>query len=243
MEKSKLVAMNISKTYDKKIILRDFNIEVEQGEIVSIFGPNGAGKTTAFYIIVGIMSATSGKIMLNDVNITNYPLYVRSRLGIGYLPQEVSIFRKLTVEENIKIALEVVYKNDKQKINKKTEQLLDEFNIQHIRNSKGEVLSGGERRRVEVARILAIEPTFLFLDEPFAGVDPIAVNDIKNLILSLKQKNIGIIITDHNIRETLGITDRAYILHNGGIICKGSPDEIKKNKKVRQVYLGEDFVI
>ncbi len=243
MGKSKLAAMNISKTYDKKIILRDFNIEVEQGEIVSIFGPNGAGKTTAFYIIVGIMSATSGKIMLNDVNITNYPLYVRSRLGIGYLPQEVSIFRKLTVEENIKIALEVVYKNDKQKINKKTEQLLDEFNIQHIRNSKGEVLSGGERRRVEVARILAIEPTFLFLDEPFAGVDPIAVNDIKNLILSLKQKNIGIIITDHNIRETLGITDRAYILHNGGIICKGSPDEIKKNKKVRQVYLGEDFVI
>ena len=242
-DKAKLVALNISKSYGTKAILKDINIEAKQNEIIALLGPNGAGKTTSFYIIVGILSATSGKILFNDTDITCYPLYMRSKLGIGYLPQEASIFRKLSVEDNLKIALEAKYGNDKQTINQHMEQLLDEFNIQHIRKSIGGVLSGGERRRVEVARILAINPTFLLLDEPFAGVDPIAVDDIKNLILSLKQKGIGVIITDHNVRETLEIVDRAYILFDGKIICHGNPKDIVKNEQVRQVYLGKDFEI
>ncbi len=237
----KLTACSISKNYGKRVALVDFNIKVEQGEIVALLGPNGAGKTTSFYIITGIIPATTGTIKLDDVDITHFPLYMRARLGIGYLQQEASIFGKMTVEENLLVPLEEKYKNDKDMIKKKMEYLLDKFHIQHIRKSLGSVLSGGERRRVEVARILAIKPSFLLLDEPFAGVDPIAVNDIKNLILSLKKNNIGIIINDHNVRETLAIVDRAYILYNGKIICEGEPDAIVKNDIVKNVYLGKNF--
>ena len=239
----KLTATNISKDYGKRTVLKEFNIEANQGEIVALLGPNGAGKTTSFYIIVGIIAATKGIIKLDNYDITHFPLYMRSRLGIGYLPQEASIFRKLSVEDNLKVALEAKYGNNKQKIQEKMEQLLDEFNIQHIRKSLGGVLSGGERRRVEVARILAIDPAFLLLDEPFAGVDPIAVNDIKNLIISLKNRGIGVIITDHNVRETLEIVDRAYILFDGKIICRGNANDIVNNEQVRKVYLGDDFEI
>lgn len=239
----KIVASNIAKSYGSKQVLRDFNLDVEQGEVVALLGPNGAGKTTSFYIIVGIISATNGNIVFDDIDITNFPLYVRAQMGIGYLPQENSIFRKLTVEENLLVPLEIKYGKNKQKINEKMEQLLNEFNIQHIRKSLGGVLSGGERRRVEVARILAIEPVFLFLDEPFAGVDPIAVNDIKNMIVDLKNRGIGVVITDHNVRETLEVVDRAYILYNGQIICSGKPEEIVNNDTVRNVYLGNDFEI
>ena len=239
----KIITKNITKSYGKRQVLTDFNIEAEQGEIVALLGPNGAGKTTSFYTIVGISKATSGKILLDDVDITDFPLYVRAQLGIGYLPQENSIFRKLSVEQNLLIPLQVKYGKDKKKINEKLEELLNDFRLQHVRESLGGVLSGGERRRVEVARILAIDPAFLLLDEPFAGVDPIAVNDIKNLVSDLKNRGIGVIITDHNVRETLEIVDRAYILYGGKIICKGKPDEIVNDEVVRKVYLGEDFEI
>lgn len=243
----KLIASNVSKAYGKKVVLKEFNIEANQGEIVALLGPNGAGKTTSFYIIVGIASATNGNILLDNKDITTLPLYERAKLGIGYLPQEASIFRKLSVEDNLRVALEAKYgtksKQNKQKIAEKLEQLLTEFHIQHVRKSLGAILSGGERRRVEVARILAIEPSFLLLDEPFAGVDPIAVNDIKNLVVSLKSRGIGVIITDHNVRETLEIVDRAYILFDGKIICRGTPEDIVKNEQVRSVYLGDDFEI
>ena len=238
-----LVAKNISKSYGKRVVLSNFNIDASQGEVVALLGPNGAGKTTSFYIITGIVSASSGNITLDGEDITALPLYLRAQMGIGYLPQEASIFRKMSVEENLLTALEVKYGKDKEKISKRLEELLDEFNIKHVRKSLGSVLSGGERRRVEVARILAIDPIFLLLDEPFAGVDPIAVNDIKNLIVQLKQKNIGVIITDHNVRETLEIVDRAYILYDGQIICQGDPEKIVQNEVVRKVYLGEDFEI
>ena len=238
-----LVAKNISKSYGKRVVLSNFNIDASQGEVVALLGPNGAGKTTSFYIITGIVSASSGNITLDGEDITALPLYLRAQMGIGYLPQEASIFRKMSVEENLLTALEVKYGKDKEKINKRLEELLEEFNIKHVRKSLGSVLSGGERRRVEVARILAIDPIFLLLDEPFAGVDPIAVNDIKNLIVQLKQKNIGVIITDHNVRETLEIVDRAYILYDGQIICQGDPETIVQNEVVRKVYLGEDFEI
>lgn len=239
----KIITKNITKSYGKRQVLTDFNIEAEQGEIVALLGPNGAGKTTSFYTIVGISKATSGKILLDDVDITDFPLYVRAQLGIGYLPQENSIFRKLSVEQNLLIPLQVKYGKDKKKINEKLEELLNDFRLQHVRESLGGVLSGGERRRVEVARILAIDPAFLLLDEPFAGVDPIAVNDIKNLVSDLKNRGIGVIITDHNVRETLEIVDRAYILYGGKIICKGKPDEIVNDEVVRKVYLGDDFEI
>lgn len=244
--KSKLSAVSISKNYGKKVVLSDFNIHAEQGEIIALLGPNGAGKTTSFYIIVGIADATSGSVIMDDVDITRFPLYMRAKIGIGYLPQENSIFRKMSVEDNLIIALEAKYgkgKKSREIINQRLEQLLTEFNIQHIRKSLGGVLSGGERRRVEVARILAIDPAFLLLDEPFAGVDPIAVNDIKNMITKLKDRGIGIIITDHNVRETLEIVDRAYILYGGRIICSGKPEEIVQNETARSVYLGEDFEI
>lgn len=243
----KLTASNVSKAYGKKSVLKEFDIEANQGEIVALLGPNGAGKTTSFYIIVGIVSASNGQVLLDGKDITTLPLYERAKLGIGYLPQEASIFRKLSVEDNLRIALETKYrtnnKQNKKKIAEKLEQLLTEFNIQHVRKSLGSVLSGGERRRVEVARILAIEPSFLLLDEPFAGVDPIAVNDIKNLVVSLKSRGIGVIITDHNVRETLEIVDRAYILFDGKIICRGTPEDIVNNEQVRNVYLGDDFEI
>ena len=240
---SKLVVENVAKDYGKRRVLKDFNFQAEQGEVVALLGPNGAGKTTSFYIIVGIVGSTKGVVKLDGVDITGCPLYMRAKMGIGYLPQEASIFRKLSVEDNLRIPLEVKYGGDKEKINQKIDELLDEFSLQHVRKSLGGVLSGGERRRVEVARILAIEPTFLLLDEPFAGVDPIAVGDIKNLVVSLKNRGIGVIITDHNVRETLEIVDRAYILFDGNIICQGSPEEIVANDKVRSVYLGEDFEI
>ena len=240
---SVLSVEHVSKDYGKRTVLKDFNFQAEQGEVVALLGPNGAGKTTSFYIVVGIVGATRGVVKLDGEDITGCPLYMRAKMGIGYLPQEASIFRKLSVEDNLRVPLEVKYGKDKKKINQKIDELLDEFSLQHVRKSLGGVLSGGERRRVEVARILAIDPTFLLLDEPFAGVDPIAVGDIKNLIVSLKNRGIGVIITDHNVRETLEIVDRAYILFDGNIICSGEPDEIVKNDKVRQVYLGEDFEI
>ena len=239
----KLIVKNVSKTYGARTVLRDFNIEAQCGDIVALLGPNGAGKTTSFYIIVGIISASCGEVILNGTDITSFPLYVRAKFGIGYLPQEESIFRMLTVEDNIRIALQAKYNENTKVIDEKLEQLLNEFNIQHIRKSLGGVLSGGERRRVEVARILAIEPVFLLLDEPFAGVDPIAVKDIKDMILFLKSKGVGVIITDHNVRETLEIVDKAYILFDGKIICQGTPEDIVKNQQVRHVYLGDDFEI
>ena len=242
-DSQELIVKNLSKTYSNRTVLVDFSMQARRGEVVALLGPNGAGKTTSFYIIAGIVPASQGTIMLGGVDITSFPMYMRARFGIGYLPQEESIFRKLTVEDNLRIALEIKYGGDIKKINEKIEQLLNEFNIQHIRKSLGGVLSGGERRRVEVARILAIDPLFLLLDEPFAGVDPIAVNDIKEMIIALKKRNVGVIITDHNVRETLEIVDKAYILFDGSMICHGTPDEIVNNDKVRKVYLGNDFEI
>ena len=237
----RLEVKNISKKHNNKFILKDFSISVNSGEIVAIFGPNGAGKTTSFYIMSGVIKATSGTIKIDNQDITNYPLYVRAKLGIGYLPQETTIFNDLSVEKNIQIALEIKYKHNKVLIEEKTEQLLNEFNLQHIRKNLCGALSGGEQRRVEIARILAIGPSFLLLDEPFSGIDPITIENIQNIIKELKRKNIGIIITDHNIRETLHIVDKVYVLCGGEIIFSGTPDEFAKNDKVKNIYLGSNF--
>jgi len=237
-----LVVENISKKYGARWVVKSFSMKVERGEIVALLGPNGAGKTTSFCMIAGIVAPNSGRIVLNNIDITKSPLFIRSRLGLSYLPQEASIFRKMTVEDNIQAALEIHF-NNKEIINKKLEDLLDDLHIQHIRKSLGGVLSGGERRRVEVARILAIEPTFILLDEPFAGIDPIAVKEIKQLINKLASKKIGILITDHNVFETLKAVDRAYIIYNGEVIKHGTPNEIAADENVKNVYLGEDFTI
>jgi lipopolysaccharide export system ATP-binding protein len=237
-----LVVENISKKYGARWVVKSFSMKVERGEIVALLGPNGAGKTTSFCMIAGIVAPNSGRIVLNNIDITKSPLFIRSRLGLSYLPQEASIFRKMTVEDNIQAALEIHF-NNKEIINKKLEDLLDDLHIQHIRKSLGGVLSGGERRRVEVARILAIEPTFILLDEPFAGIDPIAVKEIKQLINKLASKKIGILITDHNVFETLKAVDRAYIIYNGEVIKHGTPNEIAADENVKNVYLGEDFAI
>jgi lipopolysaccharide export system ATP-binding protein len=215
---------------------------VRQGEIVGLLGPNGAGKTTTFYSIVGLIKPENGKIYIDDEEITRLPMHKRARLGIAYLPQEPSIFRKLTVEENIKAILEFLNLS-KEEINRKVEELLEELSITHIRNQKGYTLSGGERRRTEFARALTTNPKFILLDEPFAGIDPIAVADIQSIIRSLKKNNIGIIITDHNVRETLSITDRAYIMYSGKILVSGSSEKLIKDKKAREIYLGENFRI
>ena len=231
---------SISKTYQKRKVLDKVSLKLNKGEAVGLLGPNGAGKTTCFYIIAGLIDADEGDILLNQNRINHLPMHMRAKGGIGYLPQESSIFRGLTVEENILSILEVqgYSKNHKFQI---LEELLAEFNINKIRNSYGATLSGGERRRTEIARALASNPNFILLDEPLAGIDPIAINDVRNLIYKLKSKNIGVLITDHNVRETLSIVDRAYILFDGSVIMSGNPSEIKSDKKVRDVYLGNNF--
>ncbi|WP_319272150.1 LPS export ABC transporter ATP-binding protein [uncultured Draconibacterium sp.] len=235
-----LRAENIVKKYRKRTVVKGVSFQVEQGEIVGLLGPNGAGKTTSFYMIVGLIQPFSGKIFLDDKDITKLPVYKRAQRGIGYLAQEASVFRKLSIEDNLRAVLEMTdYSKEYQK--EKLETLLDEFSLQHIRKSKGIQLSGGERRRTEIARALAIDPKFILLDEPFAGVDPIAVEDIQQIVMKLKEKNIGVLITDHNVHETLRITDRSYLLFEGNILKAGSADELAADEDVRRVYLGQNF--
>ena len=224
------------------MVVNDVSISVEQGKIVGLLGPNGAGKTTSFYTIVGLIKPLQGKVFYNDMEITSLPMYKRARMGIGYLAQEASVFRTMTVENNIRSVLQFTQLT-KTEQNERLETLLEEFNLQKIRKSKGMQLSGGERRRTEIARSLATAPKFILLDEPFAGVDPIAVEDIQSIVEKLKSKNIGVLITDHNVDETLAITDYAYILVDGSVFCSGSPEELANNKDVRKVYLGERFAL
>ncbi len=235
-----LRAENIQKSYKSKLAVKGISIEVKQGEIVGLLGPNGAGKTTSFYMIVGLIKPTSGNIYLDDMNITKFPMYKRAQHGIGYLAQEASVFRKLTVEENIMSVLELT-KLSKKEQKDRCEQLIQEFSLEERRNRKGDLLSGGERRRTEIARALATNPSFILLDEPFAGVDPVAVEDIQQIIAKLKKKNIGILITDHNVQETLAITDRTYLMFEGSILKHGAPVELAADEMVRKVYLGQNF--
>lgn len=238
---SRLSAKNLAKSYKNRQVVQDVSIDVKAGEIVGLLGPNGAGKTTTFYMIVGLVANDSGTITIDDTDITVLPMHERARKGIGYLPQESSIFRKLTVQQNIMAILETrKYLNTEQR-EKIANDLIDEFNLCHIRDSLGMALSGGERRRVEIARALAANPTFILLDEPFAGVDPISVIDIKEIIQHLKRRGIGILITDHNVRETLDVCEQAYIVSSGALIAKGSATEVLANPKVREVYLGDNF--
>ncbi|MFN8257676.1 MAG: LPS export ABC transporter ATP-binding protein [Bacteroidales bacterium] len=236
----KLYTENIEKKYGKRTVVKGVSINVNQGEIVGLLGPNGAGKTTSFYMIVGLIKPNSGRVLLEGTDITNLPMYKRAQKGIGYLPQESSVFRKLSIEDNIKAVLEMS-SFSKQEQAERLEAVLDEFGLQKIRKSLGIQLSGGERRRTEIARALAINPKFILLDEPFAGVDPIAVEDIQRIVAKLKEKNIGILITDHNVHETLTITDRAYLLYEGKILESGTSEELAANPEVRQKYLGEKF--
>lgn len=236
-------AANLTKYYGKRKIIENVSYSVKQGEVVGLLGPNGAGKTTSFYITVGFVKATSGRILLNNIDITNLQMHERARLGIGYLPQEASIFRKLSVEENLLAILEYNKELNQKERMQMTDKLLNEFNINHVRKQKAYTLSGGERRRCEIARALTVNPKFILLDEPFAGVDPIAVLDIQGIIASLKEKGLGILITDHNVRETLRITDRAYIMGHGKILVEGTPEEIIANPLAREVYLGESFTM
>ncbi len=235
-----LRAENIVKKYRKRTVVKGVSFEVNQGEIVGLLGPNGAGKTTSFYMIVGLIQPLSGKIFIDNEDITNQPVYRRAKKGIGYLAQEASVFRNLSIEDNLKAVLEMTnYTKQYQK--EKLETLIDEFGLQHIRKSKGIQLSGGERRRTEIARALAIDPKFILLDEPFAGVDPIAVEDIQQIVMKLKEKNIGVLITDHNVHETLNITDRSYLLFEGSILKAGTAEELAADEVVRRVYLGQNF--
>ncbi|MDB2336765.1 LPS export ABC transporter ATP-binding protein [Flavobacteriaceae bacterium] len=235
-----LRAENIAKSYSGRQVVKEISLEVKQGEIIGLLGPNGAGKTTSFYMIVGMIQPNGGKIFLNDEEITSYPMYKRAQKGIGYLAQEASIFRKLSVEDNIMSVLQFTDLSKKQqKI--KLESLIEEFNINHVRKNRGDLLSGGERRRTEIARCLASDPNFILLDEPFAGVDPIAVEDIQSIVAHLKDRNIGILITDHDVQATLAITDRTYLMYQGGILKEGVPEELAKDELVRKVYLGKDF--
>ena len=236
----KLRTEHLIKKYGKRTVVDDVSIELTQGEIVGLLGPNGAGKTTTFYMTTGLVAANNGRIFLNDQEITNFPMYKRAKMGIGYLPQEASVFRKLTVEDNLRAVLELT-DFSKEYQEEKLESLIKEFNLAHVRKNLGDRLSGGERRRTEIARCLAIEPKFVMLDEPFAGVDPIAVQEIQDVVWRLKDKNIGILITDHNVDETLMITDRAYLLFEGKILFHGTPEELAANPIVRQNYLGRDF--
>jgi len=238
----KLRAEQIVKTYKERTVVKGVSLEVNQGEIVGLLGPNGAGKTTSFYMIVGLVKPSSGHVFLDGEDITSSPMYVRAQKGIGYLAQEASVFRKLSVEDNIKAVLEMT-KLSKLEQNEKLEELLNEFSLQHIRTTRGDLLSGGERRRTEIARALAVNPKFILLDEPFAGVDPIAVEDIQSIVHQLKKKNIGILITDHNVQETLSITDRAYLLFEGNILKAGTAEELAADEQVRRVYLGQNFVL
>jgi len=235
-----LRAENIVKKYRKRVVVREVSFDVRQGEIVGLLGPNGAGKTTSFYMIVGLIQPLSGKIYLDDEDITKLPVYKRAKKGIGYLSQEPSVFRKLSIEDNLRAVLEMTgYSKEYQ--NEKVETLLNEFGLRHIRKSKGIQLSGGERRRTEIARALAIDPKFILLDEPFAGVDPIAVEDIQQIVVKLKEKNIGVLITDHNVHETLSITDRSYLLFEGSIMKSGTAEDLANDEDVRRVYLGQNF--
>lgn len=242
---SVLQAKNLVKCFKSRTVVNDISLSISSGEIVGLLGPNGAGKTTCFYIIVGLLACDSGAVLLNDTPLTRLPLHARAHAGVGYLPQEASIFRKLTVEQNILAVLEL-RSNLNKNLTKKArlvlcQKLLEEFHIEHLRTHIGISLSGGERRRVEIARALAMEPAFILLDEPFAGVDPISVVDIKRIITHLSERNIGILITDHNVRETLDICQRGYIMSEGKLICQGTPQDILSNERVREVYLGEDF--
>jgi lipopolysaccharide export system ATP-binding protein len=235
-----LRAENISKSFKKKKVVDGVTIEVREGEVVGLLGPNGAGKTTTFYCIVGLIKPDGGRVLLGEEDLTNDPTYIRARKGISYLPQEPSVFRKLTVEENLRAILEM-HNFTEGEIEERIDWLLSRFGIEHLRNQKASSLSGGERRRVEIARALTINPKFLLLDEPFAGIDPIAISDIQSLIKELKELDIGVLITDHNVRETLKITDRAYIIAHGRVIASGFPEEVAKEEAVRKVYLGSEF--
>lgn len=235
-----LKAQNLMKSYSGKKVVKDISLTVNQGEIVGLLGPNGAGKTTSFYMIVGLIKPNGGKIYLDNQEITKYPMYKRAQSGIGYLAQEASVFRKLSVEDNILSVLQLTRLTKKQQL-EKMESLIDEFGLNHIRKNRGDLLSGGERRRTEIARALATDPSFILLDEPFAGVDPVAVEDIQRIISKLTKKNIGILITDHNVQETLAITDRTYLMFEGNILKNGKPEELAKDEIVRKVYLGQNF--
>ena len=236
----KLKALSIEKSYRGRKVVSGISLEVNQGEIVGLLGPNGAGKTTSFYMIVGLVKPNGGKIYLDDTEITTYPMYQRAQNGIGYLAQEASVFRKLSVEDNILSVLQLTSLSKKQQV-QKMEELLEEFGLNHIRKNRGDLLSGGERRRTEIARALATDPKFVLLDEPFAGVDPVAVEDIQRIVAHLKNKNIGILITDHNVQETLAITDKTYLMFEGKILKAGSPEELAHDEMVRKVYLGQNF--
>lgn len=233
---------NLIKKYGKRTVVRDVSFHVDQGEIVGLLGPNGAGKTTSFYMIVGLIKPFSGKVFLDDMEITNFPMYKRAQAGIGYLAQEASVFRKLSVEDNIRAVLQFT-KLSKPDQEKRLESLIEEFGLAHVRKSFGIQLSGGERRRTEIARALAVDPSFILLDEPFAGVDPIAVEDIQTIVSKLIEKNIGVLITDHNVHETLSITHRAYLLFEGSILKAGNAEELAEDEHVRKVYLGENFTL
>lgn len=235
-----LKGQNLVKDYGKKHVVKNVSFQVEQGGIIGLLGPNGAGKTTSFYMIVGLVKATAGKVFLDKHDITEDPMYKRAQKGIGYLAQEASVFRKLSVEDNIKSVLQFTnYSKKEQQM--RTDALIEEFSLEHVRTNRGDLLSGGERRRTEIARCLATEPKFILLDEPFAGVDPIAVEDIQKIVRSLKDKNIGILITDHNVSQTLAITDKTYIMFEGKILKEGSPEDLANDPDVRRVYLGENF--
>jgi len=238
--KMQLRAEGIEKSYRGRKVVNGISLEVNQGEIVGLLGPNGAGKTTSFYMIVGLVKPNGGNIFLDNEEITNYPMYQRAQNGIGYLAQEASVFRKLSVEDNILSVLQLTKLSKKEQLDK-MEELLEEFGLNHIRKNRGDLLSGGERRRTEIARALATSPNFVLLDEPFAGVDPVAVEDIQRIIAHLKNKNIGILITDHNVQETLAITDKTYLMFEGKILKAGSPEELAQDEMVRKVYLGQNF--
>lgn len=238
---SRLEALGIAKRYKQREVVKDLSIAIESGQVVGLLGPNGAGKTTAFYMIVGLIACDRGRILLNEIDITRLPIHRRARLGLGYLPQEASVFRKLTVAENITAVLQLRPELGRAERQSLLEELLEDLHITHVRDSLGLSLSGGERRRVEIARSLAADPKFVLLDEPFAGVDPISVLDIQRIIRHLSQREIGVLITDHNVRETLGICEHAYILNNGQLMVAGSPNDILSNRQVREVYLGESF--
>lgn len=236
----KLRAENLIKRYRGRSVVKGVSFEVNKGEIVGLLGPNGAGKTTSFYMTVGLVRPSEGRVLLDDADITSLPMYKRAQRGIGYLAQEASVFRKLSVEDNIRAVLQMT-KLSKREQKDKLESLLDEFSLQHIRTNRGDLLSGGERRRTEIARALAVDPSFILLDEPFAGVDPIAVEDIQDIVAGLKAKNIGILITDHNVQETLAITDRTYLMFEGNILKSGSAEDLANDEQVRKVYLGKNF--
>lgn len=237
-----LRAENLMKKYGNRMVVKGVSLQVEQGEIIGLLGPNGAGKTTSFYMTVGFVQPLQGKVFLDDLDITKLPMYKRAKLGIGYLPQESSIFRKLSVEDNISAVLEMTKLSKKEQANK-LEELIDEFRLHKVRKSNGDTLSGGERRRTEIARSLAVNPKFILLDEPFAGIDPIAVEDIQSIVFKLKQKNIGILITDHSVEQTLSITDRSYIMVDGSIFREGTSEQLASDAKVREVYLGQSFTL